>query len=189
MNLALSKQAGIVWIRFLPWNSFSPPHPRGLASWYEFQRPPDHREMAKTQQQQQIWRTRHTLWRLRVFGIVDRCSSFTTHHPRGYYPAYYRFHTQRAIPMATNTKRHRWCSVRFGHVTRPTGLDHIHMYMDDILLCDNTPVIHVANLATIFTRLLDHKLKISSEKSKLGAVRVDFHGHVISTLMAFDPTI
>ena len=58
------------------------------------------------------------------------------------------------------------------------GLDNILMYLDAIGP-DDCPLHHVATLATFFTRLRLHKLKLSPDKSRISAARVDFLGHVI----------
>ena len=60
------------------------------------------------------------------------------------------------------------------------GLDNIRMYLDDAIGSDDCPIHHVATLATFFARLRLHKLKLSPDKSRIGAARVDFLGHVIS---------
>ena len=60
------------------------------------------------------------------------------------------------------------------------GLDNIHMYLDDAIGSDDCPLHHVATLATFFARLRLPKLKLSPDKSRIGAARVDFLGHVIS---------
>ena len=75
----------------------------------------------------------------------------------------------------------RSCLVRLSHETchgRP--LDNIRMYLDDAIGSDDSPIHHVATLATFFARLRLHSLKLSHDKSWIGAVRVDFLGHVIS---------
>ena len=59
------------------------------------------------------------------------------------------------------------------------GLDNILMYLDDSIGPDDCPLHHVATLATFFARLRLHKLKLSPDKSRIGAARVDFLGHVI----------
>ena len=59
------------------------------------------------------------------------------------------------------------------------GLDNILMYLDDAIGPDDCPLHHVATLATFFARLRLHKLKLSPDKSRIGAARVDFLGHVI----------
>ena len=61
------------------------------------------------------------------------------------------------------------------------GLDNIRMYRDDTSDLDDCPIHHVATLATFFARLRVHKLKLSPDKSRIGASRVDFLGHVISS--------
>ena len=60
------------------------------------------------------------------------------------------------------------------------GLDNIRMYLDDAIGSDDCPLHHAATLATFFTRLHLHKPKLSPDKSRIGAARVDFLGHVIS---------
>ena len=60
------------------------------------------------------------------------------------------------------------------------GLDNIRTYLDDAIGSDDCPIHHVATLATFFARLRLHKLKLSPDKSRIGAARVDFLGHVIS---------
>ena len=58
------------------------------------------------------------------------------------------------------------------------GLDNIFMYLNAIGP-DDCPLHHVAPLATFFARLRLHKLKLSPDKSRISATRVDFLGHVI----------
>ena len=60
------------------------------------------------------------------------------------------------------------------------GLDDIRMYLDDAIGSDDCPLHHVATLVTFFARLRLHKLKLSPDKSRIGAGRVDFLGQVIS---------
>ena len=60
------------------------------------------------------------------------------------------------------------------------GLDNIRMYLDDAIGSDASPMAHVATLATFFARLRLHNLKLSQNKSRIGAARVDFLGHAIS---------
>ena len=60
------------------------------------------------------------------------------------------------------------------------GLDNTRMYLDDAVDSDDCPIHHVATLATFFARLRLHKLKLSPDKSRIGAARVDRLGHVIS---------
>ena len=59
------------------------------------------------------------------------------------------------------------------------GLDNILMYLDDAIGPDYCPLHYVATLATFFARLHLHKLKLSPDKSRISATRVDFLGHVI----------
>ena len=59
-------------------------------------------------------------------------------------------------------------------------LDNIRMYLDDAIGSDAFPMAHVAKLATFFARLRLHNLKLSPNKTRIGAARIDFLGHVIS---------
>ena len=54
------------------------------------------------------------------------------------------------------------------------------MYLDGAIGSDDCPLHHVASLATFFARLRLHKLKLSTDKSWIGAARVDFLGHILS---------
>ena len=53
------------------------------------------------------------------------------------------------------------------------GLNNIRMYLDDAIGSDASPMAHVATLATFFARLRLHNLKVSPNKSRIGAARVD----------------
>ena len=59
-------------------------------------------------------------------------------------------------------------------------VDNIRMYLDAAFGSDDCPIHHVATLATFFARLRLPKLKLSPDKSRIGAARVDVLGHVIS---------
>ena len=59
-------------------------------------------------------------------------------------------------------------------------LDNIRMYLDDSIGSDECALHHVATLATFFARGRLQRLKLSPDKSRIGAARVHFLGHVIS---------
>ena len=59
-------------------------------------------------------------------------------------------------------------------------LDNIRMYVDDAIGSDDSPITHVASLATFFARLRIHNLKLSPNRTRIGAALYDFLGHVIS---------
>ena len=59
------------------------------------------------------------------------------------------------------------------------GLGNIRMYLDDAISSDDSPIHHVATLATFFASLRLHSLKLSSDKSRIDAARIEFLGHVI----------
>ena len=60
------------------------------------------------------------------------------------------------------------------------GLDNIRMYLDDAIGSNDCPIHHVTTLTAFFARLRLHQLKLSPDKSRIGAARVDFLGHIIS---------
>ena len=60
------------------------------------------------------------------------------------------------------------------------GLDNIRMYLDDAIGSDDCPLRHVTTLTAFFARLCLHQLKLSPDKSRIGAARVEFLGHIIS---------
>ena len=60
------------------------------------------------------------------------------------------------------------------------GLDNIRMYLDDAIGWNDSPTAHVATLATFFARLRPHNVKLSPNKTRIGAARVDFLGYMIS---------
>ena len=60
------------------------------------------------------------------------------------------------------------------------GLDNIRMYLDDAIGSDDCPLHHVTSLAVFLARLRLHQLKLSPDKSRIGAARVDFLGHIIA---------
>ena len=124
-----------------------------------------------------------TLGGCSVFSVFDLFSGFTqlTIHPD-------------TIPLTafcTPNRLYDWLRILQGavgalawfvSVTRlvTAGLDNICMYLDDAIGSGDCPIHHVATLATFFARLRLHKLKLSPDKSRIGAARVDFLGHVIS---------
>ena len=118
-----------------------------------------------------------------VFSVFDPFSGFTqlTIHPD-------------TIPLTAFWKPnglYEWLRMPQGAADAPAwfvsamrlvtpGLDNIRMYLDDAIGSDDCPLHHVATLATFFARLHLHKLKLSPGKSRIGAARVDFLGHVTS---------
>ena len=118
-----------------------------------------------------------------VFSVFDLFSGFTqlTIHPD-------------TIPLTafcTPNGLYEWLRMPQGAAGAPAwfvsvmrlvtaGLDNIRMYLDDAIGSDDSPIHHVATLATFFARLRLHSLKLSPDKSRIGAARVDFLGHVIS---------
>ena len=118
-----------------------------------------------------------------VFSVFDLFSGFTqlTIHPD-------------TIPLTafcTPNGLYEWLRMPQGAAGAPAwfvsvmrlvtaGLDNIRMYLDDAIGSGDCPLHHVATLATFFARLRLHQPKLSPDKSRIGAARVDFLGHVIS---------
>ena len=125
----------------------------------------------------------HTLGVGSVFSVFDLFSGFSqlTIHPA-------------TIPLTvfcTPNGLYEWLRMPQGAAGAPAwfvsvmrlvmaGLDNIRMYLDDAIGSDDCPLHHVATSATLFARLRLHKLKLSPDKSRVEAVRVDFLGHIIS---------
>ena len=118
-----------------------------------------------------------------VFSVLDLFSGFTqlTIHPDTIPPT----------AFCTPNVLYEWLRMPQGAAGAPVwfvsvmrlvtaGLDNIHMYLDDTIGSDDCPLHHVATLATFFARLRFHQLRLSPDKSRIGAARVDFLGHVIS---------
>ena len=117
-----------------------------------------------------------------VFSVFDLFSGFTqlTIHPdtiplTAFCTPNGLYEWPRMPPGAAGTP------VWFVSVMRlvTAGLDDILMYLDDAIGPDDCPLHYVAKLATFFARLHLHKLKLSPDKSRISATRVDFLGHVI----------
>ena len=118
-----------------------------------------------------------------VFSVLDLFSELTqlTIHPN-------------TIPLTafcTPNGLYEWLRIPQGAVGAPAwfvfvlwlvtgGLDSIRMYLDDAIGSNDCFITHVATLATFFARLRLHNLKLSPNKTRIGAIRVDFLGHIIS---------
>ena len=61
-----------------------------------------------------------------------------------------------------------------------SGLNNIRMYLDDAIGSDDSPITHVATLATFFARLRLHNLKLYPNETRIGVARVELLGHIIS---------
>ena len=118
-----------------------------------------------------------------VFSVFDLFSGFTqsTIHP-DYIPL---------TAFCTPNGRYEWLRMPQGVAGTPAwfvsvirlvtgGLDNIRMYFDDTIGSDDSPITHEATLATFFARLRFHNLKLSPNKTRIDAARVDFLGHAIS---------
>ena len=155
----------------------------------EIGRPPNHSQLPKLNKVTEIPQIAiplvdevlDTLGGGSVFSVFDLFSGFTqlTIHPD-------------TIPLTafcTPNGLYEWPRMPPGAAGTPAwfvsvlrlvtaGLDNILMYLDAIGP-DDCPLHHVATLATFFARLRLHKLKLSPDKSRISAARVDFLGHVI----------
>ena len=81
--------------------------------------------------------------------------------------------------MVTNASR-RCRRSRLLRLLHANSLDNMRMYLDDAIGSNDSPTAHVATLSTFFARLRLHNLKLSPNKTRIGAARVEFLGHVIS---------
>ena len=117
-----------------------------------------------------------------VFSVFDVFSGFTqlTIHPD----------TIPLTALCTPNGLYEWLRMPQGAAGAPAwfvsamrlvtaGLDNFRMYLDYAIGSDDCPVHHVATLATFFARLRHHKLKLSTDKSRIGVARIHFLGHVI----------
>ena len=118
-----------------------------------------------------------------VFSVFDLLSEFTqlTIHPE-------------TIPLTafcTPNGLYEWLRMPQGAAGAPawfvsvvrlvtSNLDNIRMNLDDAIGSNDSPTTHVATLATFFARLRLHNLKVSPNKTRIGAARVEFLGHIIS---------
>ncbi|CAM9664497.1 unnamed protein product, partial [Ascophyllum nodosum] len=119
-----------------------------------------------------------------VFSVFDLFSGFTqlTIHPDNIPLTAFctpnRLYERLRMPQGATGALAWFVSVM---ILVTAGLDNIRMYLDDATGSDDCPSHHVATLATFFARLRLHKPKLSPDKSRIGAARVDVLGHVIST--------
>ena len=117
-----------------------------------------------------------------VFSVFDLFSGFTqlTIHPD----------TTPLTAFCTPDGLYEWLSMPQGAAGAPAwfvsvmrlvtaSLDNIRMYLDDAIGSDDCPLHHIATLATFFVLRRLYKLKLSLDKSRIGAARVDFLGHII----------
>ena len=118
-----------------------------------------------------------------VFSVFDIFSGFTqlTIHPD-------------TIPLTafcTPNGLYEWLRMPQGAAGAPAcfvsvmrlvtaGLDNIRMYLEDAIGSDDSLIHHVVTLVTFFARLRLHSLKLSPDKSRIDAARVDVLGHIIS---------
>ena len=118
-----------------------------------------------------------------VFSVFDLFSGFTqlTIHPD-------------TIPLTafcTPNVLYEWLRMPQGASGAPAwfasvmrlvtaGLDNIRSYLDDAIGSNDCPLRHVTTLTAFFARLRLHQLKLSPDKSRIGAALVDFLGHIIS---------
>lgn len=61
-----------------------------------------------------------------------------------------------------------------------TGLDRVTSYIDDAIVFDADPYLHVAKMKDFFLRLRTHNLTLSPSATTIGATDAGFLGHTIS---------
>ena len=57
-------------------------------------------------------------------------------------------------------------------------LDRVASYLDDVIVFDAVPSLHVTNMRDFFLRLRKHSLKLSPSKATIGVTDADFLGHI-----------
>ena len=119
----------------------------------------------------------------RIFSLFDPVSSFhqiTVHKD--------------TIPLTafcTPTRLFEWLVMPHGSSAAPgwlakvineviKGLDRVAAYLDDVIIFDADPSLHVANMKDFFLRLRKHNLNLSPSKATICATDTDFLGHTIS---------
>ena len=60
------------------------------------------------------------------------------------------------------------------------NLEQVAAYLDDVIVFDSDPTVHVKTMRALFEHLRKHNLKLSASKVRLGATDADFLGHSIS---------
>ena len=70
--------------------------------------------------------------------------------------------------------------VRQGYQRAHHGLTGVAAYLDDVIVFDADPSLHVAKVEEFFLRLRKHNLKVTPSKDTIGAMDADFLGHTIS---------
>ena len=111
-----------------------------------------------------------------VFSVFDLFSGFTqlTIHPD----------TVPLTAFCTPNGLYEWLRMPQGASGAPAwfvsvmrlvtaGLDNIRMYLDDAIGSDDYPLHHVTTLVAFFAPLRLHQIKLSPDKSRIGAARVD----------------
>ncbi|XP_077513916.1 uncharacterized protein LOC144124866 [Amblyomma americanum] len=61
------------------------------------------------------------------------------------------------------------------------GLDFCHAYLDDLLIASTSSDEHEAHLRSVFQRLAEHGILVNTDKCELGAEKLTFLGHVVSS--------
>ncbi|XP_075535236.1 uncharacterized protein LOC142570790 [Dermacentor variabilis] len=61
------------------------------------------------------------------------------------------------------------------------GLDFCHAYLDDLLIASTSPDEHEAHLRSVFQRLAEHGILVNTDNCELGAEKLTFLGHVVSS--------
>nr|XP_054920602.1 uncharacterized protein LOC129381617 [Dermacentor andersoni] len=61
------------------------------------------------------------------------------------------------------------------------GLDFCHAYLDDLLIASTSPDEHEAHLRSVFQRMAEHGILVNTDKFELGAEKLTFLVHVVSS--------
>ena len=119
----------------------------------------------------------------RIFSLFDLVSSFNQ----------ISVHKD-TIPLTafcTSTRLFDWLVISQGRSADPgwfvkvtneviKGLDRVAAYLDDVIVFDADPSLHVTNMKEFFLRLRKHNRKPSPSKANIGTTHADFFGHTTS---------
>ena len=119
----------------------------------------------------------------RIFSLFDLVSSFleiTVHEdtiPLTAFCTPARFFEWLVTPQGSSVSPGCFVKV-INEVIK--GLDRVAAYLDDVIVFEADPSLHVANMKEFFLRLGKHNFKLSPSKAIIGSTDADFLGHTIS---------
>ena len=116
----------------------------------------------------------------RIFSLFDLVTSFhqiTVHEDTISFTAFCtptRLFESLVMPQGSN-EAPGWFVKVINEVIK--GLANVATYLDDVIVFDSDPSVHVHTITGLFKQLRKHNLKLSLSKAKIGATDADFLGH------------